>query len=105
VEFDPYRVLKVSRNPTPQEVEQAFRRLADIYDPSRYVGVGSGAQDEAARRLIELRRARAMLLERHKRRTPRIKVVVTPRALLITVALVFAIVAVVAIAVRFLLGA
>ena len=100
--FDPYQVLKVSRSPTRQEIEEAYRRLAEIYDPSRYVGIGSGAQDEATRRLNELRHARAVLLERHKRLLPQIKVVVTPRALVMTIALVLAIVAVVAIAISFL---
>lgn len=101
--FDPYQVLKVSKKPTRQEVEEAYRRLAEIYDPSRYVGVGSGAQDEAARRLNDLRHARAVLLERHRKLLPPMpKVVVTPRALVMTVALVLAIVAVVAVAISLL---
>ena len=103
--FDPYKVLKVSRKPTRQEIEEAYRRLAEIYDPSRYVGIGSGAQDEAARRMNELRRARALLLDRHRRLLPPMpKVVVTPRALVMTIALVIAIVAVVAIAISLLIG-
>lgn len=101
--FDPYQVLKVSRKPTRREIEDGYRRLAEIYDPSRYVGIGSGAQDEAARRLNELRHARAVLLERHRKLLPPMpKVVVTPRALAITIALVLAIVAVTAIAISLL---
>lgn len=104
--FDPYQVLKVSKKPSREEVEEAYRRLAEIYDPARYAGIGSGAQEEAARRLNELRQARAILLERHRRLLPPMPtVVVTPRALAMVIALVIAIVAVVTLAINFIVNA
>lgn len=64
---DPYSVLGVSRGASKGEIEAAYDRLAQIYHPDRYAGVGSGASEEAQRRLRELKQARAILLERQKK--------------------------------------
>ena len=86
--FDPYSVLKVSKRSSPQEIEEAYRKLAEIYDPDRYGWSGSGARDEATRRLNELRLARAVLLERHKnplKRIPPITIKITRGVLFVIV--------------------
>lgn len=89
--LDPYRVLKVSKSSSPQEIDEAYRKLAEIYDPNRYGGTGSGAREEAMRRMNELRLARAILLERHKnplRRIPPITIRITRGVLFVIVVLV-----------------
>ena len=64
---DPYLVLGISKTSSVREIEDAYRRLSEIYDVERYGGTGSGARDEAQRKLNELRAARAILIARHKR--------------------------------------
>ena len=88
--FDPYAVLKVSKRASPQEIEEAYRKLAEIYDPERYGWSGTGARDEATRRLNELGLARAVLLERHKnplKRIPPITIRITRGVLFLIVLL------------------
>jgi DnaJ domain len=50
---DPYSILEVSRHATDAEVERAYERLLNLFDPEHY----PGSAEDARRRLAELNEA------------------------------------------------
>ena len=55
--MDPYDVLGVSKNASSSEIAEAYRTLAQIYHPDRYVGAPEDVRQEAERRMKELNEA------------------------------------------------
>ncbi len=58
----PHEVLGVSRNATRDEVNQAFRRLANIYHPDKLAGLSNEIQSEASEKMMEINSARDNML-------------------------------------------
>lgn len=58
----PHEVLGVAAGASPAEVNDAYRRLAEIYHPDRYATARPQVQQEAARKMRELNQARDALL-------------------------------------------
>lgn len=52
---DPYEVLGVSKNATPEEIKSAYKKLAKQYHPDRYVG--NPLSDLAAEKFKEINEA------------------------------------------------
>lgn len=80
---EPHAVLGITRNATKTEIESAYRRMSDVYDPTLYGGTGSGAQEEARRRMRDLAQARALMLQRHKWYKPQIRITMSRRDLVV----------------------
>lgn len=59
--MDPFEVLGVKAGALPQEVEQAFARLAQIYHPDRYGTASDDVRREAETRMKRLTEARDFL--------------------------------------------
>lgn len=55
--MEPHEVLGVSPNASSAEVSEAYRTLAQIYHPDRYVGAPEDVRREAERRMKELNEA------------------------------------------------
>ena len=88
---DPFEVLGLPRNATRTEIEAAYERLAEIYNPDRFQEFGSGARQEAQSRMAALAVAKEELLSRRKF-VPGIPHVTIPRRdliLLLVIATVF----------------
>jgi DnaJ domain len=51
---DPYEVLGVSEDASPDEVRSAFRVLVQIFHPDRFEGMSEGVRSEAVRRMQEV---------------------------------------------------
>lgn len=80
---EPHAVLGISRGATRGEIEAAYRRMSAVYDPQLYGGTGTGAQEEARRRMNELAQARALMLKRLKWYKPAIRVTMSRRDLVV----------------------
>ena len=84
---DPFEVLGLPRNASRTDIEAAYRRLAEIYDPNRFQDFGSGARQEAQKRMAALAVAKEELLSRRKF-VPGIPHVTIPRRDLILLLLI-----------------
>ena len=63
---DPFHVLGIPRNANRAEINAAYERLAEIYNPDRFGNTGSGARSEAQRRMAAIAVAREQLLSKRK---------------------------------------
>jgi hypothetical protein len=61
-DFNPYRVLRVHRDADLEEIEEAYNRLFDRYEPQAYAG-----DAEATRMLEDLNEARDVLVDPQRR--------------------------------------
>lgn len=89
---DPFEVLGIPRNASRTEIEAAYNRLAEIYNPDRFQEFGSGARQEAQNRMAALAVAKEELLSRRKF-VPGVPHVTIPRRdliLLLVIATAFA---------------
>ena len=55
--MDPYEVLGINRAATRSEISAAYRKLAQLYHPDRFVGKPPGVQRAAERRMQDLNQA------------------------------------------------
>lgn len=60
-EKDPYEVLGVSRNATPEEIKSAFRKQAQRYHPDRVSHLGEELQQLAKQKFLEIQKAYEIL--------------------------------------------
>jgi hypothetical protein len=88
---EPHAVLGISRGATRGEIEAAYRRMSAVYDPGLYGGTGTGAQEEARRRMNELAQARALMLKRLKWYKPTIRVTMSRRDLVVALVAIAAV--------------
>ena len=56
-ESDPYQILGIERNATPEEVKQAFRQLANKYHPDKVAYLGDEFKKLAERRFKDIQKA------------------------------------------------
>ena len=61
-------VLDVGEEATPEEIKEAYHRLAKIWHPDRYQGASAEERARAQERFMEIKEAKETLLKRHKRR-------------------------------------
>lgn len=61
-EKDPYKVLGVSRNATPEEIKSAYRKQAQRYHPDRVSHLGEELQQLAKQKFLEIQKAYEILL-------------------------------------------
>ena len=54
---DPYSVLGVAKNASPEEIKHAYRELANKYHPDKVSHLGTEFRDIAHRKFKEIRRA------------------------------------------------
>ena len=54
---DPYQILGIERNATPQEVKQAYRQLANKYHPDKVAHLGDEFKRLAERRFKDIQKA------------------------------------------------
>lgn len=60
-EFDPYEVLQIPRDATPEEIHKAWVELAAQYHPDKAAHLGPDLQLLAEKRFKEIQRAHDML--------------------------------------------
>jgi DnaJ like chaperone protein len=60
-EKDPYEILDVSRNATPEEIKSAFRKKAQRYHPDRVAHLGDEFQELAKQKFQEIQKAYEIL--------------------------------------------
>ena len=60
-EKDPYKVLGVSRNATPEEIKSAYRKQAQRYHPDRVSHLGEELQQLAKQKFLEIQKAYEIL--------------------------------------------
>jgi curved DNA-binding protein CbpA len=65
LDFDPYGVLGVARNATPDEIKAAYRELVAKYHPDRHQG--NPLEELAAAKLAEINRAYEILSDPERR--------------------------------------
>jgi hypothetical protein len=58
---DPYTVLNIDRNATPEEIKQAYRRLAGQYHPDKVQHLGEEFRELAEKRFKEIEAAYRVL--------------------------------------------
>lgn len=58
---DPYKVLGVSRNATPEEIKSAYRKQAQRYHPDRVSHLGEELQQLAKQKFLEIQKAYEIL--------------------------------------------
>jgi len=58
---DPYEILDVSRNATPEEIKSAFRKKAQRYHPDRVAHLGDEFQELAKQKFQEIQKAYEIL--------------------------------------------
>ena len=58
---DPYEILDVSRNATPEEIKSAYRKKAQRYHPDRVVHLGDEFQQLAKQKFQEIQEAYEIL--------------------------------------------
>lgn len=56
-EFDPYQVLQISRDATPEEIHKAWVSLAAQYHPDKAAHLGEDLRKLAEKRFKEIQRA------------------------------------------------
>jgi DnaJ like chaperone protein len=56
-ESDPYKILGIERNATPEEVKQAYRQLANKYHPDKVAYLGDEFKKLAERRFKDIQKA------------------------------------------------
>lgn len=61
---DPYQILGIERNATPQEVKQAYRQLANKYHPDKVAHLGDEFKKLAERRFKDIQKAYQELMSR-----------------------------------------
>lgn len=61
---DPFDVLGISSDADPETVEEAYRRLAQIYHPDRFGPSAKGVREEAERRMKAVNEARDEITRR-----------------------------------------
>ncbi len=62
---DPYTILGVDRNASPEEIKKAYRRLAATYHPDKFAHLGEAFQKTAEERFKEIQEAYQTLMPRH----------------------------------------
>ena len=60
-EKDPYEILDVSRNATPEEIKSAYRKKAQRYHPDRVAHLGDEFQQLAKQKFQEIQKAYEIL--------------------------------------------
>jgi hypothetical protein len=63
----PYDILGLKANASVDEVQQAFRTLAQIYHPDRYTDAPQSVRDEATKRMKEITAAHQVLMDELKK--------------------------------------
>lgn len=63
-EADPYSVLGVARDASPEEISRAYREQMKHYHPDRVAGLGEDLQRLAHHKTLEIQRAYASLGKR-----------------------------------------
>lgn len=66
-ERDPYRILGVEENASPDEIRQAYLKLANKYHPDKVDHLGDEFRDLAHRRFKEIQAAYARLARKGER--------------------------------------
>jgi hypothetical protein len=61
VERDPYKILDISRNATPEEIKSAYRKKAQRYHPDRVAHLGDEFQQLAKQKFQEIQKAYEIL--------------------------------------------
>jgi len=61
-EKDPYKVLGVSQNATPEEIKSAYRKQAQRYHPDRVSHLGEELQQLAKQKFLEIQKAYEILM-------------------------------------------
>ncbi len=61
--MDPWAVLGVSRNATPEEIKKAYRELAKKYHPDRYASAAPEMQELAAEKMRQINEAYDILTD------------------------------------------
>ena len=56
-QFDPYAILEVDRNASPEEIKKSYRRLVAKYHPDKVAHLGDEFREMAERRFKEIQRA------------------------------------------------
>jgi len=64
--LNPYQVLGVSKESTPEEIEKGYKTLAAKYHPDKVNHLGQEFQQLAHQRMIEIQRAYEALRVRHR---------------------------------------
>ena len=59
--FNPYRVLEVERDASPEEIRKKYREMIQQYHPDKVQHLGSALQNVARKKTIELKQAFEML--------------------------------------------
>ncbi|MEJ2656262.1 MAG: DnaJ domain-containing protein [Desulfobacterales bacterium] len=59
---DPYKVLNVPRNASPEEIKKAYRELANKYHPDKVLHLGSEFRELAEKRFKEIEEAYRKLM-------------------------------------------
>lgn len=60
-ERDPYKILDISRNATPEEIKSAYRKKAQRYHPDRVAHLGDEFQQLAKQKFQEIQKAYEIL--------------------------------------------
>ena len=55
--YDPYRILEVDRNASPEDIKKAYRRLVNRYHPDKVAHLGDEFRELAENRFKEIQRA------------------------------------------------
>ncbi len=63
-ESDPYQVLGIERNATPEQVKQAYRQLANKYHPDKVTHLGDEFRKLAERRFKDIQKAYQELMSK-----------------------------------------
>lgn len=61
--WDPYAVLEIDRNASPEDIKQAYRRLAGQYHPDKLMHLGEEFKALAEKRFKEIQRAYSELVK------------------------------------------
>ena len=55
--YDPYAILEVDRNASPEEIKKAYRRLVSKYHPDKVAHLGDEFKEMAEKRFKEIQQA------------------------------------------------